>query len=243
MPVGHSDPHDDEEARVDRIADAEQALLDTSRVSFDSDDSDDFGDRPVFSHSPPQPRRVCRVRNYCPPLWCFLVAGLTGLMFLVAFWGDAKRSLVGVQPVKYVSCLSLQLAAKRKKEKLRQWKRANTSGQNSIPWYPSPRGGTAGAWSESYHKAQEMVQGMSLTEKVNITTGVGWKMGLCVGNTGKCYTKFLSREWSAEEHQVPRRLQNFPLCAYKTDRWGCDLPTTYLRFPQVSQLGLRGTAS
>lgn len=29
-----------------------------------------------------------------------------------------------------------------------------------------------------------MVQNMTLLEKVNITTGVGWSMGLCVGNTG-----------------------------------------------------------
>lgn len=26
---------------------------------------------------------------------------------------------------------------------------------------------------------------MSLVEKVNVTTGVGWMMDLCVGNTGK----------------------------------------------------------
>jgi hypothetical protein len=29
-----------------------------------------------------------------------------------------------------------------------------------------------------------MVQNMTLLEKVNVTTGVGWSMGLCVGNTG-----------------------------------------------------------
>lgn len=29
-----------------------------------------------------------------------------------------------------------------------------------------------------------MVARMSLLEKVNVTTGVGWQMGLCVGNTG-----------------------------------------------------------
>lgn len=41
-------------------------------------------------------------------------------------------------------------------------------------------------WEESYRKAQQMVQEMTLVEKVNITTGTGWQMGLCVGNTGKC---------------------------------------------------------
>jgi hypothetical protein len=33
-----------------------------------------------------------------------------------------------------------------------------------------------------------MVQNMTLPEKVNVTTGVGWSMGLCVGNTGKHIT-------------------------------------------------------
>jgi beta-glucosidase len=37
-----------------------------------------------------------------------------------------------------------------------------------------------------------MVQKMSLVEKVNITTGVGWQMGLCVGNTGNMLWKFRS---------------------------------------------------
>ena len=32
---------------------------------------------------------------------------------------------------------------------------------------------------------------MTLIEKVNITTGTGWQMGLCVGNTGKFLTTFV----------------------------------------------------
>lgn len=35
-----------------------------------------------------------------------------------------------------------------------------------------------------------MVQNMTLLEKVNVTTGVGWSMGLCVGNTGKLWILF-----------------------------------------------------
>ncbi|KAI1907529.1 hypothetical protein LOZ61_006076 [Ophidiomyces ophidiicola] len=54
----------------------------------------------------------------------------------------------------------------------------------SPPWYPTPKGGTVSNWSDSYKKAQKMVERMSLSEKVNVTTGVGWQMGLCVGNTG-----------------------------------------------------------
>jgi beta-glucosidase len=54
----------------------------------------------------------------------------------------------------------------------------------SPPWYPTPRGGTTKEWADSYRKAAKLVSQMTLVEKVNITTGVGWMMGLCVGNTG-----------------------------------------------------------
>ncbi|KAL7621031.1 hypothetical protein AAE478_008343 [Parahypoxylon ruwenzoriense] len=54
----------------------------------------------------------------------------------------------------------------------------------SPPWYPTPKGGTASSWAESYRKASEMVAKMTLPEKVNVTTGTGWKMGPAVGNTG-----------------------------------------------------------
>ena len=54
----------------------------------------------------------------------------------------------------------------------------------SPPWYPTPRGGTSERWRESYEKAAALVEKMTLVEKVNITTGTGWSMGLAVGNTG-----------------------------------------------------------
>lgn len=54
----------------------------------------------------------------------------------------------------------------------------------SPPWYPSPKGGTISKWATSYEKAQTLVAQMTLIEKVNITTGTGWQMGLAVGNTG-----------------------------------------------------------
>ncbi|OQO02251.1 hypothetical protein B0A48_11805 [Cryoendolithus antarcticus] len=54
----------------------------------------------------------------------------------------------------------------------------------SPPWYPSPAGGSVKAWSESYEKAAKLVGQMTLVEKVNVTTGIGWSMGMCVGNTG-----------------------------------------------------------
>ena len=54
----------------------------------------------------------------------------------------------------------------------------------SPPWYPTPRGGTEAAWAASYAKAADIVRKMTLAEKVNATTGVGWASDLCVGNTG-----------------------------------------------------------
>ncbi|EIW74805.1 glycoside hydrolase family 3 protein [Coniophora puteana RWD-64-598 SS2] len=41
----------------------------------------------------------------------------------------------------------------------------------------------APAWAAAYEKAKSMISDFSVEEKVNITTGVGWAKGLCVGNT------------------------------------------------------------
>lgn len=64
------------------------------------------------------------------------------------------------------------------------YKKAVPTDGESEPWYPSPRGGTVKSWEESYKKAADLVQQMTLVEMVNITTGTGWEMGPCVGNTG-----------------------------------------------------------
>lgn len=66
-------------------------------------------------------------------------------------------------------------------------KSAPKDGQ-SPPWYPSPLGGTLDPWSKSYGKAKAMVDRMTLVDKVNITTGVGWSQDLCVGNTAPANT-------------------------------------------------------
>jgi beta-glucosidase len=39
------------------------------------------------------------------------------------------------------------------------------------------------SWDAAYKKAEALVGQMSLEQKVNVTTGVGWGNGLCVGNT------------------------------------------------------------
>jgi len=54
----------------------------------------------------------------------------------------------------------------------------------SPPWYPAPKGGIAQTWAASYAKAAEMVGKMTLAEKVNVTTGTGWQMGMAVGTNG-----------------------------------------------------------
>ncbi|KAI9892484.1 MAG: hypothetical protein M1814_001441 [Vezdaea aestivalis] len=63
------------------------------------------------------------------------------------------------------------------------WNTSPRDGQ-SPPWYPAPAGGTLESWKDSYAKAEVMVKKMSLPEKVNVTTGTGWMMQMCVGNTG-----------------------------------------------------------
>lgn len=67
------------------------------------------------------------------------------------------------------------------------YKRGTDDGQ-SPSYYPTPLGGTTASWQDSYRKAADMVSRMSLVEKVNITTGTGWEMGMCVGNTGPANT-------------------------------------------------------
>ena len=54
----------------------------------------------------------------------------------------------------------------------------------SEPYYPTPKGGAYAGWVDAFKKAQVLVRQMTLPEKVNITTGVGWSMEMCVGNTG-----------------------------------------------------------
>ena len=44
----------------------------------------------------------------------------------------------------------------------------------SPPYYPSPWGSGAGEWASAYAKAQAFVSQLTLIEKVNLTTGVGF---------------------------------------------------------------------
>lgn len=55
--------------------------------------------------------------------------------------------------------------------------------------YPSPWTGTISdasnsSWAAAYAKAIAFVADLTLTEKVNLTTGTGWEADRCMGNTG-----------------------------------------------------------
>ncbi|RWA14002.1 hypothetical protein EKO27_g1084 [Xylaria grammica] len=55
----------------------------------------------------------------------------------------------------------------------------------SEPHYPSPwMNSRAVGWEEAYAKARDFVSQLTLAEKVNLTTGIGWESGQCVGETG-----------------------------------------------------------
>ncbi|KAL4911354.1 putative beta-glucosidase A [Aspergillus multicolor] len=54
----------------------------------------------------------------------------------------------------------------------------------SPPYYPSPWANGQGEWAEAYNRAVQIVSQMTLDEKVNLTTGTGWQLEKCVGQTG-----------------------------------------------------------
>ncbi|TKX27694.1 putative beta-glucosidase A-1 [Elsinoe australis] len=56
--------------------------------------------------------------------------------------------------------------------------------QTSPEKFPSPWGRGQGDWESAYSRARELVAQMTLEEKVNLTTGVGWESERCVGETG-----------------------------------------------------------
>lgn len=47
-----------------------------------------------------------------------------------------------------------------------------------------------GNWSAAYQKAFAFVEQLTLAEKVNLTTGSGWQLEACVGNTGQVSVYF-----------------------------------------------------
>ncbi|KAK6066856.1 glycosyl hydrolase family 3 N terminal domain-containing protein [Seiridium cupressi] len=58
------------------------------------------------------------------------------------------------------------------------------AGYVAAPYYPAPHGGWADDWEDAYTRAADLVSQMTLAEKTNISSGTGFFMGPCVGNTG-----------------------------------------------------------
>ena len=52
------------------------------------------------------------------------------------------------------------------------------------PNFPSPWVTGGPGWDDAYAKAKAFVAQLTLVEKVNLTSGVGWESDRCVGNTG-----------------------------------------------------------
>ncbi|KAF7591544.1 hypothetical protein BBP40_001423 [Aspergillus hancockii] len=160
----------DVEAYLDSITEAELELLSASRqydiVDDDDDnDSDGYGTgvkkgpRQGLLHKTRDRRKGWRTVWYLKYWWRILIGIVLVLVLLV--W------------------LFLSRAWSKETE--------DDSDFSMIPaesWFPTPQGGALEAWAEDYQKAATLVAGMTLIDKVNITTGTGWQMGLCVGNTG-----------------------------------------------------------
>ncbi|KAG5356284.1 putative beta-glucosidase A [Yarrowia sp. B02] len=63
----------------------------------------------------------------------------------------------------------------------------STANFSSPDFYPSPEIGTLDAdkrWRNALNQSLALLAELTLPEKVNITTGLGWGGGTCVGNTG-----------------------------------------------------------
>ncbi|KAG8534117.1 uncharacterized protein KY384_000961 [Bacidia gigantensis] len=69
---------------------------------------------------------------------------------------------------------------------------AKVAADFSPPYYPSPWGTGSGAWADAYAKARAFVGQLTLTEKVNLTTGVGWQSERCDSPLGVRSTDYNS---------------------------------------------------
>ena len=74
---------------------------------------------------------------------------------------------------------------------------AQENAEFSPPYYPSPWGSGAGEWANAYSRAQAFVSQLTLVEKINLTTGVGYVLN----------SRFLSRLESDLEQVAGRTLR------------------------------------
>ncbi|KAK2055696.1 glycosyl hydrolase family 3 N terminal domain-containing protein [Colletotrichum caudatum] len=153
-----------------------QGLLDKSRDSYDRN-SEDGSDIDVTDYLP----RNDHKKESSFPKPAFLSAGVPGCLAAVkrACHGRSRLCLL----VTALAVIMWIIISAGGAVMYNKFKSPPPTGQ-SPPWYPTPKGGTSKNWVESYKKAAEMVSRMTLLEKVNVTTGTGWMMGLAVGTTG-----------------------------------------------------------
>jgi hypothetical protein len=76
--------------------------------------------------------------------------------------------------------------------------------QTSGPFYPSPWMNGQGDWADAYAKAKDFVSQLTLLEKVNLTTGVGWEGEQCVGQVNVTSLTEQSHSNSRKVGSIPR---------------------------------------
>jgi hypothetical protein len=96
--------------------------------------------------------------------------------------------------------------------------------QTSDPFYPSPWMNGQGEWADAYAKARDFVSQLTLLEKVNLTTGVGWE--------GEQYVGQVNAPTLSEDHVflTPDRSALYHVwvlghSACKTALWECETQT------------------
>ncbi|KAL2871401.1 beta-glucosidase [Aspergillus lucknowensis] len=156
----------DFEAYLDSLTEDEQQLLSASK-DHDIDDLDLYGEgkaaiRRKLAEAKKKKKLLAkrggwRAVYYSKAWWRTLVVVIVAVGILI--WGFLKYAWPSSNEWEY-----------------------DMPGPDS--YFPTPKGGTLKHWADSYEKASKLVGKMTLIEKVNITTGTGWQMGMCVGNTG-----------------------------------------------------------
>ena len=169
------------ETSIDELDPLHRAPTYSSSDDLEDYDASHTNGEKLRLHRPPRSKRRRHVKSYqTREAQAFQWRPSPALLRLTALprWMSTKRASFPVLLLALFASLTFIYT-----HGIWVYKKSTIDGA-SPPWYPSPRGGTFSRWEESYRKAAQLVKGMSLVEKVNVTTGTGWMMGMCVGNTG-----------------------------------------------------------
>lgn len=86
---------------------------------------------------------------------------------------------MGSTSITKFACAVAALAVFSQAGPVQPGKRSDVPDGYYVPaYYPAPYGGWVDEWSESYEKAKDLVDSMTLAEKTNITAGTGIFMGM-----------------------------------------------------------------